>query len=400
VTQFFTPSLVGLLVQASGALLMASMCLVLLRTVRREPLVYWSIAWLALFVGIESLWAAFFAGRVARELQTLYLFGEYVFGYFVIAGCRRYATGRRPRPREWWLVPIGLALAAWLPAFGGGNFNVFFAIHTLIFAYLFFVAWRILRRATSNPRSRTGVRIMRAALLALALVNLHYAPLFTLSTMGTLTEAPAYLAYTPLLDLILGFVLMFGMVMIATGDTQHELEISNLALGRALDRLETMSQIDPLTSTLNRHAFTAWARDPERRRQQPVRGCAAFVDLDDLKALNDRYGHAAGDSALQAAATALWSCLRSEDMLFRWGGDEFLILFVNLDEDEARARLAPLSVRLRQTTLRGAPQPVDLSASIGLAAFDDVASLDAVIAAADSEMYRHKSDGTRPLTPA
>ena len=398
-TQFFTPSLVGLLVQAAGALLMAGMCLVLLRTVRREPLVYWSIGWAALFVALESLWAAYFFGRLQWVAQTLYLFGEYVFAYFIIAGCRRYATGRRPRARELWLIPAGLILAAWLPAVGGDS-NAFFAIHTLIYAYLFFVAYRILRRAMSNARSRMGVRIMRLALLLLTVSNLHYAPVFALSASGTIDVSTAYLAYAPLYDLILGFMLMFGMVMIATGDTQHELEISNVALGRALDRLETVSQIDPLTSALNRHAFSSWARDPDRRRGRAVRGCAAFVDLDDLKTLNDCYGHAAGDSALQAVATALWSCLRPEDMLFRWGGDEFLIIFVDQSEDEAHARLEPLADRLRQTTLRGAPGAVDLSASIGLAPFADIASLDAVIAAADSAMYRRKADGARPLTPA
>jgi diguanylate cyclase (GGDEF)-like protein len=389
---------VGLLVQAAGALLMAGLCVMLLRTVRREPLVYWSIGWVALFVAIESLWAALFFDRWHHVGQTGYLFGEYVFAYCVIAGCRRYATGRAPRRRELGLIPVGLALAAWLPAFGGGDFNVFFAIHTLIYAYLFFVAYRILRRATSNPRSRMGVRVMRLALLMLTVSYLHYAPLFALSAAGTLQSSVPYLTYAPLADLILGFMLMFGMIMIATGDTQHELEISNLALGRALDRLETMSQIDPLTSALNRHAFTSWARDPDRRRQDAVKGCAAFVDLDDLKALNDRYGHAAGDSALLAVATALWSCLRQEDLLFRWGGDEFLILFVGLSEDDARAHLAPLADRLRQATLRGADRPVDLSASIGFAPFADIASLDAVIAAADSEMYRRKAVAPRSLT--
>jgi diguanylate cyclase (GGDEF)-like protein len=390
VTNFFTPSLVGLLVQAAGALLMAGMCAVLLRTVRRDPLIYWSIGWVALFIALEWLWLTFYFQVSQHAGQAVYLFGEYVFGYFVIAGCRRYATGARPRRRELWLIPIGAGIAAWLPLFGGGDFNAFFAVHTLICAYLFFAAFRVLGATKANPRSRMGVRAMRLALLLLTIDYAHYAPLFALSAYGILPAPVPYLVFTPQYDLILQFMLMFGMVMAMTGDTQHELEVSNAALGRALDRLETMSQIDPLTSALNRHAFTSWAQDPERRRRAPLRGCAAFVDLDDLKAINDRYGHAAGDAALQAVATALWSCLSPEDLLFRWGGDEFLILFIDRSETDARDQLATLAEKLRGTSLRGVQKPVDLSASIGLAPFSDVASLDAVIAAADSAMYERK----------
>lgn len=390
-TPFLTPTLVGLLVQATGALLMAGMCAALLRTVRRDPLTYWSVGWVALFVALEWLWLANYFHVFERAGQSVYLFGEYLFAYLVIAGCRSQTAGGRPGRRELWLIPVGVGLAAWLPMFGGGDFNVFFAVHTLIYAYLFFASFRILGSKVPNPRSGMGVRVMRLALLALTIHYAHYAPLFALSGLGVVSVSTPYLAYAPLYDLILQFMLMFGMVMVATGDTQHELEAANSALGRALDRLETMAQIDPLTSTLNRHAFSSWAEDPERRKQRTIRGCAAFVDLDDLKTLNDRYGHPAGDAALQALATQLWSCLRPEDLLFRWGGDEFLILFFSASEREAQERLAPLQDKLRRTNLRGVPEPIDLAASIGFAPFADIATLDGVIAAADSAMYRTKA---------
>jgi len=115
-----------------------------------------------------------------------------------------------------------------------------------------------------------------------------------------------------------------------------------------------------------------------------------LVDIDDLKVVNDQWGHPAGDAAIRAVATAIRSCIRADDLLFRWGGDEFLVLLFGVCEDEARARLDTLNLRLRQTALAGLPNPVDLSAAVGYASFDEATSFDDVIAVADTAMYGAK----------
>jgi hydroxyacylglutathione hydrolase len=381
--------LIGLFVQAVGALLMASLCAVLLRTVRKDPLMYWSIGWVALFTSLSWLWMSFFAPHLQWAGQTVYLLGEYAFGYLVIAGCRLYAKGERPKRREAWLLLLGLALALWLPRLGGDDFNVFFAVHTLIYAYLFFAAFRVMRHAPTNNRSVTGVRVMNVALVLLTLDYLHYAPLFALSSLQILPNTVSYLVYAPLYDLIFEFMLMFGMVMIVTGDVQHELEAANRELGAAHDRLETLAQIDHLTSALNRHAFSSLLARP-RATTSVLAGCAAIVDVDDLKKLNDRHGHPVGDGAIQAVAAALRSVMRANDWLFRWGGDEFLMLLIGASDADARARLEPLNERLRQIHLPGLTMPIDVSATAGFAPFADAASLDEVIARADHAMYATK----------
>jgi hypothetical protein len=96
---------------------------------------------------------------------------------------------------------------------------------------------------------------MRLALFLLTIDYLHYAPLRAVASYQKLTVLNYYLNYAPLYDLMFQVMLMFGMVMTATGRVQQELEAANSDLKRARDRLEHTSRMDPLTSTLNRGRF-------------------------------------------------------------------------------------------------------------------------------------------------
>jgi hypothetical protein len=174
---FFNPNFVVLLVQAACALLMASLCFVLLRTSKRWALVYWSWGWVTLFVALGALWLSFNFTVLEKPGQFMYLLGEYTYGYLLVAGCRRYVSNRRLVKGEAWLLVPAAVIAVVLPNWGK-DFNVFFIVHTLIYSYLFFGAYRVLRAAKPNGKSAPGVRVLKGALLMLALVYLHYAPIF------------------------------------------------------------------------------------------------------------------------------------------------------------------------------------------------------------------------------
>jgi diguanylate cyclase (GGDEF)-like protein len=387
--KFFDPNAVVLLVQATCALLMASLCFVLLRTSKRWALVYWSWGWVSLFAALGALWFSFYFKSLAAPGQFLYLLGEYVYGYLLVAGCRRYVSNRRLVKSEAWLLLPAIAIAVVLPTWGK-DFNVFFIVHTLLYSYLFFGAYRVLRSAQPNVKSGPGVRVLQVALVLLALLYLHYAPIFAASALGLIGLEVPYLQYSPLYDLIFQVMLMFGMVMVVTGDVQFDLEVANSRLAETRDRLEAMAQLDHLTSALNRHAFNSLIENPRGGGRAVLHGCAALVDIDDLKIVNDEFGHPAGDAAIRAVASAIRSCIRADDLLFRWGGDEFLVLLFGVGETEARARLETLNVRLKQTALAGLASPVDLSAAVGFASFDAATSFDDVIAVADTAMYGAK----------
>ena len=86
---------------------------------------------------------------------------------------------------------------------------------------------------------------------------------------------------------------------------------------------------------------------------EPFDGVVVVCDMDNFKDVNDRYGHLIGDEILRNIGNLLQSSIRHEDMAFRWGGDEFVILFRNQRTDIAARRLAGIEERLREFRVRG-----------------------------------------------
>jgi len=387
---FFQPDVIVVLIQALGALLMAALCIALLRTMSRPALRHWSMAWVMLCISLQALYLAKYSKAFWFPGHVIYLLGEYCFGYLVFVGCRRYATGESPKRSELWLLVPATVWCVWLSIFAGGDVNILFAVHALVFPYLFFRAVRVLGGVKGSAHVKVGLGVMRLALFLLTIDYLHYAPLRAVASYQQLTVFGPYLNYAPLYDLIFQVMLMFGMVMTATGRVQQELEAANSDLKQARDRLEETSRKDPLTSALNRRAFSAVLADRSKDGRDFTSGVVAVVDLDGLKILNDRYGHAAGDAALLALADALRACLGPNDLLFRWGGDEFVLLLEDERVDGANARLSRMNDELMGREIPGADSPQDLKASVGFSEFSDTASLQRAIDEADRAMYTRK----------
>src|SRR5262245_17050548 len=121
-------------------------------------------------------------------------------------------------------------------------------------------------------------------------------------------------------------------------DVNREVRAANQELIAARDRLQSMVHLDPLTDALNRHAFHSLVNRPDETVLRS--GCVVVVDIDSLKPVNDSYGHAAGDAVIRAVAKGIRSLIRADDMLFRWGGDEFLVVLFNVYEPHVRKRIA------------------------------------------------------------
>ena len=131
-------------------------------------------------------------------------------------------------------------------------------------------------------------------------------------------------------------------------------------------RLEVQLFEDPLTQLKNRRFLFSQLRSlmsGARRHGRPM--AVAMIDLDGFKAINDAHGHAVGDEALVAAAEALGRALRAEDVLGRIGGEEFLALLPDTDDDAA----ARTGERLR-AAVEAAAGPVPMTASVGCAVLE------------------------------
>ncbi|MDN5861520.1 MAG: GGDEF domain-containing protein, partial [Pseudonocardia sp.] len=169
-------------------------------------------------------------------------------------------------------------------------------------------------------------------------------------------------------------------------------------------QLAEMASIDAKTGLLNATAWYARAGHELCRAGRTNQGAAVLVlDLDRFKQINDRHGHLVGDFVLAAVADAVRAEVRTEDVIGRFGGEEFVVLLGDVDADGgyARAEAAAERIRRRVAGLRvGVPGPagtnavVDLTVSIGGALYPgDGADLVRLLEAADAAMYQAKNTG-------
>jgi diguanylate cyclase (GGDEF)-like protein len=268
------------------------------------------------------------------------------------------------------------------------DFNVQFALHAGIMALAFVIAFRELAPARKAGLGG-GVTIMSFALVLLAVDFFHYVPVFAIAAWLGPAHHFAYLNYTSVIDMALEILLGFGMVIIVPDTLRREAESAKAELEKALAKLEIAARTDPLTSALNRHAYHALVGDTQSPLTKPtLNGCVVIADVDRLKYINDTYGHAAGDAAIRCIATAIRSVIRADDLLFRWGGDEFLVILWNMHEQEAAQRFENFDSAVRTTQSAAVEWPV--GASFGFARFDAGRPLDLSIEVADSVMYGRK----------
>jgi diguanylate cyclase (GGDEF)-like protein/PAS domain S-box-containing protein len=165
--------------------------------------------------------------------------------------------------------------------------------------------------------------------------------------------------------------------------------------------LRTEARTDMLTGLPNRRAFTEML---ERRIGDSSagqgQGCVALFDLDFFKAINDRYGHAAGDSALQAFAATAAQVVRQSDMVARFGGEEFALILWGAGVADAWTVCERLRERVAGLTVTGSEgEPIRFTVSAGIAAIDG-RDADAILGAADEALYRAKSSGRNRLMRA
>ncbi|KAI2694297.1 GGDEF domain-containing protein [Pseudomonas sp. TNT3] len=169
-----------------------------------------------------------------------------------------------------------------------------------------------------------------------------------------------------------------------------------------LYRAATQSALrDPLTDTGNRIAMDQTLQreiDMSRRHLQPL--SLLMLDIDHFKRINDDHGHSAGDEVLKAVATAIKSQLRNVDMVFRFGGEEFLILLSNTGREAA----ALVGERLRFATqakeYSADGKSVELTVSLGCSTLLPGESAESLLRRADSALYVAKREGRNRLAMA
>ncbi len=233
-----------------------------------------------------------------------------------------------------------------------------------------------LRWPASSETPLLGWTLVGAGVLYL----LHVPP-----TTPYLWGAPSlfpWIDYTSVVDAASDMLIALAILVSLEQANSERLREANRRLEASREKLRQLVDLDPLTGLRNRRGLRQVLD-----HVAVIGGTLIVLDIDDFKRINDRHGHVAGDHCLIAVARLLERSFRNQDALFRWGGDEFLIVAPQLSRRGAEERLRMVNQALARGEL-GAP--VGTSASVGVAVVAAGEDAGAVLREADAAMYQRK----------
>ena len=359
----------------AGSVVLALFFVLLERHDPRPYLADWMAAWIAQAVALAVFLAALRWGWTVS--LAAYLFLEAGHGLLLCAAARHYRGGALRRSRYgWMLLPLGV----WAGA-GPVLIRDPLALHAAQYAVL--AATELAAAALLWPRREPagmGVRLTAHVLALIGLLHALHVAAFA-GLFGPDAPTTILLQAGPFVTLLLQMLLALAMVLAVMESTQRALAATNAQLQEAEHRLKILAETDPLTGCFNRRVFRDLVDELRAGREGP-QGAVLMLDMDGLKDVNDRHGHAAGDEAIRQAAEAIRGHTRATDIVVRWGGDEFVVVIPGASGAYAQAR---------RDEIANALALVGLPASAGLAVYEEGKDIMVAVDEADREMYASKA---------
>ena len=376
-----TATLVNPRLLASAETLVIATLLLLLYLYRRKPYILWWIwGWCALsaafFLAAQSWRSVKLEAMAFGGAQFLRILAGLTF---VIAAD---AYRRSPRLRHGYgllLLPVaiwfGLAPAAL------GTRSVFAPGYFLTAGAM--AAAGVAHGLLARQSRLLGASLVGVMLVLFAGLNVWAA---TLPGVPEGTAASGTLMVMLMIFLLTGL----GMQLMTFEDMTYELRHTNARLEAARGKLREAAITDALTGMRNRRFFDeVIGRELQRHRRYRTPLSLVFIDIDHFKAINDTLGHETGDRVLREVASFLLRHIREADYVFRWGGDEFLVL-ISCGEGEAIRRARELQEAFAKSPQLGT-LPKGVALSIGCVEVPpDTGDIMPLVQAADERMYLDK----------
>ena len=390
-------SFIGTFVQLGGTLLLIALFSLMRRYTRRR--IYfrtWASAWLALAIALAAvvlrynLLPVWNAGPVlegalgTKLIYFVYQTAKFCFYGLLLAGTLRYVRAAPGYSAITGAVAFSFlygALSVWRSA----DLNEVVVWQTPVaIASLTYCSLLMLRLPPS--RRSVGNTISGGFLACGAALWTVYFMAFNLDSALALGPLSKVVSYNTYLDLLWHLSLGFGMLVILMEDMKHESDAAHAELAIAHDNLRRASFYDSVTGSLNRHAF---AEGVGLEAAAATFGTVVMIDMDDLKQVNDEHGHAAGDAALRHMVDSLRPALRTSDKVYRWGGDEFLLVCPGAHARQVTNRVRHLLAATEPLVLEDG-SALAMRISVGGAHFRGGEDIGTAIDRADRAMYADK----------
>ena len=172
------------------------------------------------------------------------------------------------------------------------------------------------------------------------------------------------------------------------------IETKNSQLKEMMSQLEIASKTDPLTGLYNRRHIMSKIEDEFIRFKRNMRRfCICICDIDYFKKINDTYGHDCGDYVLKMVSKILKETVREQDLVARWGGEEFLLFLPETELEGAKVFAERMREKVEQKIFEYNNIKVSITMTFGLSVFDKGLSIDKLIQKADKAMYDGKNKG-------
>lgn len=196
-------------------------------------------------------------------------------------------------------------------------------------------------------------------------------------------EAESLIKNTLLINLGIGLVISIIIIVLV-----------NLIIASYQQKLEAMATTDKLTGLANRHVFDMLFQQAySQSKRSKSRLSAIMCDIDYFKEVNDQYGHPTGDAVLKTLAQSIKNSLRESDIIFRWGGEEFLIILPESDIDVACNVAEKIRKQIEHLEITFSQKSIHVTISMGVATMSEFETANEVIMYSDKALYAAKEKG-------
>lgn len=351
---------------------------VLWRGSRRETILTWVMAWSANLLAVIALMGDAFLGPDPIWM-FLYCPTKMLFALLFVRGIMMFTRDRLAMfhlSRNWAVIASLLCcfLVTMLPTNENMSITFLAAGSVLAFGAL----------SSGLRLDKNDAWFLVGATVFSGLISLHHG----LRLLQTVVDETGVLIVSSL-----GFIDVFGeflmglCCLLALGQRAlNEMTRVNETLESTQRTLRSLVDADPLTGLYNRRRLRKFLEET-----RTTGGSLVFLDVDDFKSVNDRWGHLTGDRCLRRIADALREVFRAEDGLFRVGGDEFLVVVPSMKPGALGGRIRQLRTRLAP----GGSNVIPISIAAGIVELQPEIPMDEALALADTAMYSDKANADR-----